>query len=446
MCHIKIGYNKVCNAYCVVVFLVCFSSSAFAQIDTVKVMTYNVLNYGFPATNGCPTLITANKHEYLKTILKYENPDILGLVKITASPTTFTTDSIVHQVLDSVCLGCYGHSDFTNVSGYTKENMLYFKTAKFGLKSTTTIYSADANISDINMHTLFYKAPSLAQTHDTTFLYIILVHDKSGSSNASTRTAEIGGAMNWLNSHVTQPGNYIFMGDFNVQKSTEGCFQAMINSSNLDTKFYDPANQLGNWANNPSAYANYLTEDTRMTDPGDCGASGGMSTRFIHILCTQPLMQGSAAVQYLPNTYNVIGQDGNHVNVAINAAPTNTSVPPDVLNALFYMSNHLPVALKLAISYTPLTTGVLAVETKNKFTVFPNPTTGEIYIRGEVTDGETYHARLIATNGVCVLEKKYFATSAKADWLFDASGLPFGIYSLELISGSEKHIFKVEVY
>jgi PKD repeat protein len=342
--------KKIIHIIFILLLPLTFSYAQSFQKDTLTIMVYNTLNYGFPSTSGCPSLITANKDGYLKTILRYANPDIVGLVKMDASPASFTTTAIVHNVLDSVCLGCYGHSNFTNVSGYTKENMLYFKTSKFGYIGTTTIYSGDPNISDINLHTLYYKDPNLSISHDTAFINIVLVHDKSGSTNASNRATEIGGAMTWLNAHVTSPGNYIFMGDFNVQKSTEACFQDMINSTNTNAQFYDPPNQLGNWANSPTAFANYLTEDTRMTDPGDCGATGGISTRFIHILCTQPIMQNTKAVQYIPGSFTVIGQDGNHTNKALTDSPTNTSVPAPVLNALYYMSNHLPVSIKVSIT------------------------------------------------------------------------------------------------
>ena len=326
--------------------------------DTVKVMSYNVLNYGFPSTGDCPALITADKHAWLRTVLEYAEPDILGLEKMAALPASFTGDTIVAQVLDSVCAGCYGHTPYTNNSGYDKENMLYFKTNKFGWLSTTTIYSGDVNISDINLHTLFYKSPLLSITHDTVFLHIILVHLESGSGSAVERAIEMTGAMSWLNAHIAGAGNYIFMGDFNTQSSSESCFQQMINSSNPNTLFFDVANQLGNWDQDPSGFAGYLTQSTRTTDPGDCGATGGLDDWFDHLLATGPIMQGTKAVTYVPNSFKVIGQDGQHVNKALIASPAITTVPANVLNALYYMSEHLPVIMNLAIDSAAEPTGI----------------------------------------------------------------------------------------
>jgi len=315
------------------------------SLDTLRIMSYNTLNYGFASSDDCPALITDNKNIWLKTVVQYMQPDILGLVKMDATPISFTTDTVIQAALDTG----YDHTPYTNNSGYEKENMLYFKKSKIGLISTTTIYSGDQNISDINLHRLFYKSPYLATTHDTVFLNIILVHLESGSSSTSERATEIQGAMTWMNSHIKAPGNYIFMGDFNVTSSNEGCFQQLINSTNPDTKFVEPTGQLGDWSNNPSQFALYLTQSPRLNDPGDCGATGGLNDWLDHILCSPYIMQGADSVTYIPGTFHVIGQDGLHTSQDLLAAPQDTVVPSNALNALYYMSSHLPVTLQLEI-------------------------------------------------------------------------------------------------
>ena len=322
------------------------------ETDTLRLVDYNVGNYGLPASTECPLLNTTFKHAYLRTILKYLNPDILGLVKITSSPTTFTTDTVINKVLNSYCDKCYAHAEYTNNSGYYKTTMLYYKTSKLGYKSTTTIYSGDPNISDINLHELYYKSANLSKTHDTVFINVILIHDESGSGSAEERATETGGAMSWMNGHIKHPGNYFFMGDFNTQSSGETCYQDMINPSNTNIQFYDPVNQPGNWSDNPSDFVNILTQSTRTTDPGDCLAVGGINNRYDLILCTQPVINDTYGVKYIPGSCRVIGQDGKHTGIALTDAPTNTSVPSNVLNALYYMSEHLPVMMNLQIDYS----------------------------------------------------------------------------------------------
>ena len=341
--------------FCIAILL--FKTSPYkAQADTIKLMTYNVGNFGEVPTTSCPLFDFNLKSAFLRTILKYENPDIVGMAKISAG-ATFCTDSIVHYVLDSVCAGCWGYGIFSQISPYPKANMLYFNTNKIGFVSSTVIYSADNNISDITLHKLYYKASDLATTHDTVFLKIVLAHLESGSGNTSGRGNEVAGVMTWLNANITGNENLIFMGDLNTTTSTETCFQDLINSSNNNTKFYDPPNQLGNWAGSPSSFANYLTQSTRTSDPGDCNATGGMDNRFDHILITSAIKNGTDSVSYIAGSYKVIGQDGQHTNVSLLHSPANTSVPANVDSALYYMSEHLPVKINMLIKHAN-TTGI----------------------------------------------------------------------------------------
>ena len=330
----------------------CLSQTSYS--DTISVVAYNVNNYGIASSGSCPTEGSPLRHSYLRTVMNSLQPDIVSFEKINGSPKTFSTDTIRLKVMDSVCLGCYANTVYTNVSGYSKVNSLFYKVSKFGYLGTTGIYTTDKNISDINMHKLYYKSLSLATTHDTVFVNVIVIHDDSGSgsSDSTIRSTEIGGAMSWLATNVKAPGNYIFMGDFNTQTSNEGCFQSMINNADTMVRFYDAPNKPGLWSVNPTSFANYLTQSTRTTDPGDCAAVGGINDWFDHILFTKPILTGTKNIQYLPNSFYVVGQDGLHTNKAINASPTNTTVSASVLNALYLMSEHLPVAIKMVISKT----------------------------------------------------------------------------------------------
>ena len=57
-------------------------------------------------------------------------------------------------------------------------------------------------------------------------------------------------------------------------------------------------------------------------------------------------MNGNEHIKYKPGSYTTIGQDGNHYNQAINQG-NNTSVPSNVLNALYQNSDHLPLSIVL---------------------------------------------------------------------------------------------------
>ena len=414
--------------------------------DTLRVMTYNTLNYGFDATNKCPELNTRKKNQYLRTIVKYADPDILGLVKMTAEPVSFSTHSVVQNVLDSVCKGCYKHTKYFNLSGYQKTNMLYYKSSKLVYVSSIPIYWADNNISDVVLHKFYYKNNNLSLTFDTIFISVILAHLKSGELNATDRATEMSGVMKWLNTNITTPGNYVFMGDLNTQNSSEDCYQSLISSSNIPTVFFDPVNQEGRWEKNSSFFANYLTQSTRTTDPGDCGAVGGICNRFDHILVSEPILLGLKSVDYIKDSYVTIGQDGNHTLLAINEPPVNNSVPPDVLNALYYMSNHLPVTLKLLI--TPSNTRIINDKAfaSDECKILHNTFTDSITIKLNSVNSKDLKITLLNMEGIIVKEKSINLTNYNEDVKVNLSDVSKGYYFIEIIDDKGKVINVQKVY
>ena len=101
---------------------------------------------------------------------------------------------------------------------------------------------------------------------------------------------------------------------------------------------------MGNWHNNNS-YAPIHTQSTRSATGGYAGgAYGGMDDRFDIIFTSNDIISGSQGVKYVTNSYVSEGQDGNHFNQSINSG-TNSQVTQEIANALFYMSDHLPVSL-----------------------------------------------------------------------------------------------------
>jgi hypothetical protein len=62
-------------------------------------------------------------------------------------------------------------------------------------------------------------------------------------------------------------------------------------------------------------------------------------------------MTGTDSLQYIDNSYLAIGNDGNHYNTSLIAAPANSMYPESVVRSLYYMSDHLPVAMKMVANY-----------------------------------------------------------------------------------------------
>jgi len=325
--------------------LLSFALSAQAQ-DTLKVVQYNLLNYG-NYTSYCTA--ENNNHEYkdglLRTIIGCALPDIFTVNEI--SNYVFYHDRILNSVLNTDGRTSYLKATVSNIAGSDIVNMLYYNASKLTLKSHEVVQSY---IRDIDLFTLYCKTSDLARG-DTVFINCIVAHLKSssGSTNEQARASMTENVMVWLKQNK-ETGNYLIMGDFNTYTSAESCYQNLINPlpANQAFKFYDPVNKPGDW-NNSGAFASVHTQSVTIVSNG-CQASGGMDDRFDHILATSQIISGSQGLKYIADSYHAVGQDGLHFDKSITDSPVNSSVPADVLTALYNNSDHLPVRLDLLLN------------------------------------------------------------------------------------------------
>ena len=317
-----------------------FSLNLFSQ-DDIKVMQYNLLNYG-NVTSYCTTTNNnmADKEVYLRTIIDYVKPDIFTVNEIAS--ITYVHNRLLDSVMNYSGTKPYLKADYMNSAGSNLTNALYYNSAKLVFVSTESLQN---QVRDITLYRLYYNSPNLAQSHDTAWINCIVAHLKagSGSSDKTTRAAMTLDAMNYLVAH-NYHGNYLFMGDFNTQRSTEQSYKNLINFSNSTYRFYDPINRPGSW-NNSSSYADVHTQSTHSSSNG-CASGGGLDDRFDFILASNDIMQGNAHVSYKSSSYKVLGNDGNHFNKSINYG-TNNSAPVNIINTLYNLSDHLPVILEL---------------------------------------------------------------------------------------------------
>lgn len=313
--------------------------------DTIKVMTYNLLNYGF-YSDYCNTSNNnvSNKNEYLKTIIDYTLPDILGVVEI--APDDTYIDGFRANVLNQNGRDYYAKTPKSNYSGSSIINMLYYDSRKMTLSfwvSLATTYR------DINIYTFYFENDAL-ENGDTVYLTCIVMHLKAGNTDtdASDRTAMAQTLMNFLN-NFNENTNYLVMGDFNLYSSSEGAYQQLTNHPNANIRFYDFINKSGDWSND-AYFAPYHTQSTHFTS--DCFSGGGLDDRFDFILGNINTITGAKGFKYLANSYTTLGQDGLHFNEGLLESPTNTTVPSNVLNALYGNSDHLPIISKFIVDNT----------------------------------------------------------------------------------------------
>lgn len=313
--------------------------------DTIKVMTYNLLNYG-NYTSYCTTSNNnvSNKNEYLKTIIDYTLPDILGVVEI--APEDTYIDGFRNNVLNQNGRNYYAKTPKSNYSGSSIINMLYYDSRKMTLSFWTSLATT---YRDINIYTFYFENDAL-ENGDTVYLTCIVMHLKAGNTDtdASDRTAMAQTLMNFLN-NFNENTNYLVMGDFNLYSSSEGAYQQLTNHPNANIRFYDFINKYGDWSND-AYFAPYHTQSTHTNS--NCFIGGGLDDRFDFILGNINTITGAKGFKYIANSYTTLGQDGQHFNKGLLDSPTNTTVPSNVLDALYGNSDHLPIISKFIVDNT----------------------------------------------------------------------------------------------
>jgi endonuclease/exonuclease/phosphatase family metal-dependent hydrolase len=319
-----------------------------AQTQTIRMMQYNLLYYTEQTIYGCnqTTNNLNTKDAALRTIIDYVEPDVLTVNEIGSNVSY--ADRIVNNVLNTNGRHGYQHCPLTNYSGGSIANMLFYNSTKLAYHSHFYITTVNR---DINGYKMYYITPNLAHG-DTIFTTFILAHLKAGtgSDNEQKRYSQAVKLMSYLeNSNLY--GNICFSGDFNLYGASEDAYQHLIHYSNSLYKFYDPIDMEGEW-NSSYSYRRIHTQSTH-NDDNDCASPGGLDDRFDFILVSSPVYYGSRKVSCITDSYHAVGNDGNHYNKSVNY-PANQDVPSNVADALYTMSDHLPVIMDLAIDVTPV--------------------------------------------------------------------------------------------
>ncbi len=313
--------------------------------DTLKVLQYNLLYYGL--YNDYCTSSNNNvseKTEYLKAIINYTQPDIFSVNEITDQ------DSYHSYLLDNVFTlneGVEGNYTRASTEGDYLTSQIYYNEDKLTLLPEYYIYGYPRKV---HTYKFYYNSPDLLEG-DTAFFYCFVAHLKAGndSDDAEDRANSTENVMDYIGG--IGAGNYLFMGDLNLYTSEEVAFQNLLSPGNTNLKFNDPVNADGEW-HNTEDYADYHTQSTFYS--GSCGAGGGLDDRFDFILLSNNIMDNSDKIKYINGSYTTVGQDGEHFNSGLNYQGNSSGVPADVLDALSYNSDHLPILLELEIDQTPI--------------------------------------------------------------------------------------------
>lgn len=400
--------------------------SANAQ-DTLTVLQYNLLNYG-NYTSYCTENNNnyLNKDGYIKTIVEYVKPDIFSVNEISVSPSIH--QHMLNYALNTDGVTKYSKANFIRVNTYSDlGNMLYYNHNKLGLAGHVI---AQSYIRDVDVYKLYYKSSRLSNG-DTTFLYCVVAHLKAGSGtdNENKRNVMAKNTMDYIAGH-NPDNNYLLSGDFNLYSDKEPAFQQFIDYKVAAIRFNDPANEIGAWHNNPD-FSLYHTQSTH-TSSG-CASSGGLDDRFDFIMISDNIKNDNKKIGYLSGSFHVVGQDGKHFNQSLTSSPANTTVPSDVLNALYNNSDHLPVTLKLIVD-EPV--GIRQF-THSAFDVIQlaSPVVNQLNLRLGVNKTTVVTIEIYSLLGQRMMMKKQLLQSGHNRIEMNVSSLPKGMYIVRFTDG-----------
>ena len=405
-------------------FLLLACQYAHAQsTDTLKVMTYNLLQYGVTACpgGGAPASVT-NKNTWMKLILGLYKPDIYTVNEMKSN--IGYANNIKINVLDSYN-PAMKVTTFSNTVGSEIVSTLFYNSDKIGYLGYTAI---TGNVRDIDIYHLYHKNGTIAG--DTADFWCIPTHLKAGTTAADAveRGNMAADIMAWLAAHPNIK-NYMVMGDFNLYGSTEAAYTTFMNANN-SMRFYDPSGQTTGWSG--SNYAKYHTQSPR-TSATDCGSTGGMDDRFDYILMSNALMNNGLRMKFVPNSYKAYGNDGVSYNVGLNCAGT-TSVPANVCGALQQLSDHIPVVAQIVVTNKTAISPALLQPQGVQMYVLGNPAQADLNLSFQFTSPKQneYDLNIVDMMGRDIFAQKVKAEGESLELNIPITHLSSGIYMVVL--------------
>ena len=401
-----------------------FHLSSSAQNETLKVMQYNLLNYGNNTGYCNATNNNINdKNGYIRTILTAYYPDILTVCEMGRNSTL--PNEFVSNNLNINGISYWMTSAGTNITNSSLINCIFYNSSKLTLSGHHT---AQSFTRDVDVYDFKLKNDASGKV----ILTCVIAHLKAGSttSDEDKRKIMAENTMRYLENYYREC-NVLIMGDFNLYTSSEAAYQAFTNSSAYPYSYFiDPVYPygVGEWNNN-STFMAYHTQSTHGSNDSDCHSSGGMDDRFDFILMSENIYGGRDGIRYVNGSYHALGQDGRHFNKSINS-PTNSDVSQAVANALFNNSDHLPVTMELSITAGYDVNDLSCNELS--YDVFPNPASAEINIRFYQDSFGKANILLFNTLGQLVYSDDIIVSDCLSEYTIPVENLQKGFYFLKI--------------
>lgn len=310
--------------------LLFFSISCYSQ-NTIKTMFYNVL--WFPELNP-------NRIDLLQEVLQDYEPDIFMVCELQSQEGA---DAILNIGLNSD-----GNSNFSAApyfenqsGGGNLQQALFYRNDMFVLENTEII---NTPVRDINKYTLLLNTANQDTNPIRIYAYVTHLKSSQGGANQQLRLSMVEAFVNDTQ-QLEEDAYVLFAGDFNIYTSTEPAYLEILDQTN-NIAMADPINTPGAWNNNEDFTAVH-TQSTRTSSSGfGGGAGGGLDDRFDFIMVSQNMMTDSN-LGYKADSYKAYGNNGNCYNNDINDINCGGVYNQVIRDALYNMSDHLPVVMEL---------------------------------------------------------------------------------------------------
>ena len=407
--------------------------------DTITVMHYNITNYR-NTTSYCTGTNNPSdvKEDGIKLIVQHKNPDIICFNEVGNSLNNLS--KLLDNSLNVDGETKYLYTDYQATSSTDLMNVIYYNTEVLELYSKDAITDNLDNTSIvrlIDVTTFYHLDPSLSETLDTNFLTVFTAHLKAGSSSSdeAKRAQATAAIMDYIANHE-EIEDFILTGDLNTYSGNDDEFQNLVTGNTASTRFYDPMDMIGNW-NNSASYSYVHTQSTRSSSNG-CYSSGGMDDRFDFILVSKSVKNDEDRIGYIDGSYEALGQDGNRFNGSINS-PTNNSESADIIDALYNVSDHLPVFLDLKFTYSA-PVGTKDIYNENLIVKVKQPIDENLSLKVSGANGENSSVTIYNILGQKVWNKEDVSFNNNSWVNLSVDNLPQGvlIVQIQLSNGLSK--------
>lgn len=290
--------------------------ASFAQdADTIRVCTYNLLQFGTSEN-------ARERMDEFRRILDVIQPDVL-LVQEIASREAWTLfqDSVLRQLAKPLVNPC----DNCSLQGGDSYPVPFWDTTQFDRLNGLRVTGQPRPMSGV----------LLGHRNSGDSVWFITMHWKAGDTPEDEVLRDSSGQRLAAASSAVTGDRVLVGGDLNVYSSEEPGYQHLLSFLS------DPLQRPGRWHNN-AAFADLHSQSSRARQFGG-GVHGGMDDRFDQILMSHIMME-----RYVAGSYTTFGNDGRHFNDSINALP-NLAVSAELAQALHDASDHIPVYLDLVL-------------------------------------------------------------------------------------------------